>query len=57
MNTYIIMGVQVLCDVTPCHWVGRFRRFEGSCGLHLEVQAVQEIFGWTARKIQPGIAV
>ena len=57
MNACIIMGVHVLWDVTPRHWVGRFRRFEGSCGLHLEVQAVQEVFAWTARKIRPAIAV
>jgi len=47
------MGVKVLWDVTPCYWVGRSQRFEGPCGHPLEVQAVQEVFAWTARKIQP----
>ena len=53
VNAYIIIGVQVLWDVTPCLWVGRSQRFVVSCGLHREVQTVQQVFAWTAHKFQP----
>ena len=47
MNAYIIMVVQVLLGRYAVSLGGLFPTFRS-----LEVQALQEVFAWTARKIQ-----
>jgi hypothetical protein len=35
---------QVFCDVTLCRWGNGYRRFEGTCRLHLQGSVSQRLF-------------